>query len=264
VIKGANDAAQKIWDGPGAQLEAEYNQRLDALQSAIAARAAKLHLNYQADNTYRSPEVWANAYRLALYQTPPGVDNAAEHQWIEDQLKQWRDFTKATDDQQQALRQQAAQLKLAPAPKVADLNSRIEDLQHRIDSTESEEEPIKMELQQAQADLGQSQQEEASLDAKYYQELYALPGENIATHLPLAPNGRFSWREMEKDSAEGETEHSYWLFARAIRADGRQFWSMTHFSVRRNTTLPLIIEPSTFVSTKAILRPDLPPEEQEQ
>jgi hypothetical protein len=266
IIKDANDASQKIWDGPGAQIEDEYNTRLDQLQAAIAARAKSLGLTYQPDNTYRSPEVWANAYRLALYQTPPGVDNAKEHAWIEDQLKQWRDFTKSLDDRQKALRDQAAQIKLSPAPKVTDINNQIEDLQHRIDSTISEEDPIKMELQQAQTDLVEAQSAEAGLDAKYYQELYALPEQSITKRLPLRPNGRFSWREMERDSAfaEGEQAHNYWIFARAIRPDGRQYWALSRFTITRHSTLLMVIEPDSFMSTKAILRPDLPPDEQSQ
>jgi hypothetical protein len=266
IIKDANDASQKIWDGPGALIEDEYNTRLDQLQAAIAARAKSLGLNYQPDNTYRSPEVWANAYRLALYQTPPGVDNVKEHAWIEDQLKQWRDFTKTLDDRQKALRDEAAKIKLSPAPKVTDVNNQIEDLQHRIDSTISEEDPIKMELQQAETDLVEAQSAEAGLDAKYYQELYALPEQSITKRLPLRPNGRFSWREMERDSAfaEGEQAHNYWIFARAIRPDGRQYWALSRFTITRHSTLLMVIEPDSFISTKAILRPDLPPDEQSQ
>jgi hypothetical protein len=266
IIKDANDASQKIWDGPGAQIEDEYNTRLDQLQAAIAARAKSLGLNYQPDNTYRSPEVWANAYRLALYQTPPGVDNAKEHQWIEDQLKQWRDYTKTLDDRQKALRDQAAQIKLSPAPKVTDLNNQIDDLQHRIDSTMSEEDPIKLELQQAQTDLADAQSAEAGLDAKYYQELYALPEQSITKRLPLRPNGRFEWPEMERDSAfaEGEQSHNYWIFARAIRPDGRQYWALSRFTINKHSTFLMVIEPDSFISTKSILRPDLPPDEQTQ
>jgi hypothetical protein len=266
IIKDANDASQKIWDGPGADIENEYNTRLDQLQAAIAARAKSLGLTYQPDNSYRSPEVWANAYRLALYQTPPGVDGAKEHLWIEDQLKQWRDYTKSLDDRQKALRDKAAQIKLSPAPKVTDLNNQIEDLQHRIDSTVSEEDPIKQELQQAQTDLVEAQTAEAGLDAKYYQELYALPEQSISTRLPLRPNGRFSWREMESHAAfaEGEQAHNYWIFARAIRPDGRQYWALSRFTITRHSTLLMVIEPDSFISTKAILRPDLPPDEQTQ
>jgi hypothetical protein len=123
-----------------------------------------------------------------------------------------------------------------------------------------------MELQQAQADLLQSQSAEAGLDAKYYQQLYALPEQNITKRLPVAPNGRFTWSEMERDSAfaEGENVHDYWIFARAVRADGRQYWALARFSITRNTTLPLVIEPDAFISTKSILRPDLPADEQQQ
>jgi hypothetical protein len=265
VIKQSHDAAQKVWDGPGAALEDEYQTKLTQLQNAIADRAKSLKLTYTPDNTYQSPEVWANAYRLALYQTPPGVDGTKEHQWIEDQLTAWRAYTKSYDDRKDKLRQQAAQFQNAPSTHVTDVNGRIEDLQHRVDSTEAEEDPLKVELQQAQADLAAAQTAEADLDGKFYQQLYGLPEPNIIKRLPVEPNGRFSWSHLEKDSAfsSAEKNQSYWIFARAVRKDGLQYWVLTHFSIDQNTVLPILIEPSSFISTKAILRPDLPPDQQQ-
>jgi hypothetical protein len=122
-------------------------------------------------------------------------------------------------------------------------------------------------LQQAQTDLVQSQTAEAGLDAKYYQELYALPEQSIIGNkrLALLPNGRFSWRDVEQDAfAEGEQEHTYWIFARAIRADGRQYWALSQFTIKRHSTQLIVIEPDSFISTRSILRPDLPPDEPSQ
>ncbi len=268
VIKQAHDSSQKIWDGPGAALEDEYKTKLSQLQETIAARAKSLNLKYTPDDTYQSPEVWANAYRLALYETPPGVDGTKEHQWIEDQITAWRAFTKSYDDRKEKLRQQAAQLQIAPASQVTDVNDRIEDLQHRVDSTQAEEDPLKTELQQAQADLVAAQTAEASLDGKYYQQLYSLAqsiAKGATKTLPVDTNGRFTWSHLEKDSAfsEGEKNHDFWIFALAVRKDGLQYWVLTHFSVEQNSVLPILIEPSSFVSTKAILRPDLPPDQQQ-
>jgi hypothetical protein len=263
AVKQSRDATQQVWDIEGAKVDDEYASRLSQLQKAIADRAKSLNLKYQPDNTYQSPEVWANAYRLALYQVPAGVDSVKEHQWLGDQMKQWRDFQKTLDDRKEQLREKAAQLKLAPAPKISDLNAKIEDLQQRIDGTTAEEVPLKAELQQAQVDLAAAQASVAGLDDKYYKQLNSLPQENITKHIPLAGNGRFTW--VEDDSfAEGEKERHYWIFSRATRADGRQYWALHHFSIALNQTVELIIEPAGFVSTKAILRPDLTREEQEQ
>ena len=266
AVQKARDAAQQIWDGPGAQLESEYNARLDQLQKAIADRAKALNLKYQPDDSYRSPEVWANAYRLALYEVPSGVDSAKEHQWLEGQIKQWRDFTKSLDDRQKQLREQAAQIQLSPTQKVTELNTKIEELQQRIEGTLAEEEPIKTELQQAQTDLTQVQAVEAGLDDKFYRQLYALPSGSITDRLPLSPNGRFNWYHVEKNKpfAEGENFHHYLLFTRATRPDGRQYWALLHLSVAKNDPLVVTVEPTDFISTKAILRPDLPPDEQQQ
>ena len=266
VIKQAHDAAQKVWDGPGAELEDQYKSKLAQLGESIASRARTLNLKYAPDPTYQSPEVWANAYRLSLYQTPPGVDGVKEHQWIEDQIKAWRAYTQVYDASKEKLRLQAAQIQLSPSAQVADVNGKIIDLQHRIDSTEAEEEPLKTELQRAQTDLAAAQATEASLDDKYYQQLYALPESSITKRLPLMQNGRFTWPRMENDSAFSQSDrtHSYWIFARAIRQDGRQYWVLDHFSISQNSVVAVLIEPTSFLSTKAILRPDLSPEEQQK
>jgi hypothetical protein len=263
VVKQSREATQQIWDGEGAQIDAEYTSRFNDLQKAFSDRAKSLKLNYQPDPAYPSPEVWANAYRLALYEVPAGVDSVKEHQWVADQMKQWRDFLKTLDDRKEQLREKAAQLKLEPAPKIADLNSKIEDLQARSDATEAEEVPLKAELQQAQVDLAQAQAADAGLDDKYYKQLYSLPAEAVIKHIPLATNGRFTWVDDDVFS-EGENEHHYWIFARATRADGRQYWALHHVSIGKNQTFEIYLEPNGFLSTKAILRPNLTPEEQDQ
>jgi len=266
VVKQARDEAQQLWDGPGTQLDDDYNARQSELQNAIVNRAKSLNLKYAPDPTYNAPEVWANAYRLALYEVPAGVDAGKEYQWLNDQMKAWRDFVKAQDDKREQLREQAAQIKMSPATKLNDLNAKIEELQHRIDSTQSEEDPLKPELQTAQADLAETQTTEAGLDAKYYKQLSALPGSSITKRLPLEPNGRFTWANVENDSpfADGENEHHYWIFSRATRADGREYWALGRFTIEKNHTLGLLIEPDSFVSTKAMLRPELSPDEQAQ
>ncbi|MCE0485083.1 MAG: hypothetical protein LV479_12710 [Methylacidiphilales bacterium] len=267
IVKQARDATQQLWDGPGADLDNEYNDRLDQLGQAIADRAKSLNLNYQPDETYHSPEVWANAYRLALYGITGKVDGAKELQWLGDQMKQWRDYQKSIDDKKEALREKAAQLKLDPAPKITDLNNKIEDLQHHIDSTLAEEEPLKAELQQAQTDLATAQANEAGLDDKYYKQLYALPEGNITDRLSLRNNGRFTWNDLERNKPflEGESVHYYWIFARATRmSDNRQYWALGRIGLRKNENLQMVIEPDGFVSTKSILRPDLSPDEQAQ
>jgi hypothetical protein len=267
LVKQARDASQQIWDGPGAELEADYQSKLAGLNQAIAQRAAANHLQYSPDPNYFSPEVWANAYRLALYQVPAGVDTVMERLWLDDQMKNWHDFTKSMDQKQNDLREQATQLKMAPASKIADLKTQVDDLQTRIDGTIAEEEPLKAELEQAQADLTAVQTKEAALDAKPLEKLDALPESNITKRLPLTSNGRFSWREVEKESKydQDEKAHVYWIFARAYRSpDGRQYWALHRFTVEKNTTVEIMIEPDSFISTKAILRPDLSPDEQAQ
>ncbi len=72
TVKQARDATQQVWDVDGAAIDNEYTSRFNQLQQTIAGRAKSLNLKYQPDPAYPSPEVWANAYRLALYQVPAG------------------------------------------------------------------------------------------------------------------------------------------------------------------------------------------------
>jgi predicted nucleic acid-binding Zn-ribbon protein len=267
VIKKAKDAAQQLWSGPGAQIDQDYDAREQALSQAIADRAKALKLDYEPDPNFNSPEVWANAYRLALYQVPKGVDSSKELLWLGDEMKQWRDFTKSTDDRKEKLREQVAAVKLSPVDTVTELQTQVDDLQHRIDSATSEETPIKTELEQAQSDLAQAESKEDSLDPTFYAQLDSLPESKIVNRLPLSVTGRFSWRNVEKDHpfSEGVTAQSFWLFTRAVRSsDGRQYWALNRITVDQDSTYEVVIEPEAFISTKAILRPDLSPEEQQQ
>lgn len=263
VVKKSRDETQAVWDGEGASIDDEYQSKMSALKQAIADRAKSLGLKYEPADTFQSPEVWANAYRLSLYEVPKGVDSNKEYQWLGEQMKTWRALQKSLDARKEALREKAAEIKTHPGPKIADLSAKIEDLQARIDTTTNEEVPLKAEMQQAQADLAQAQAADANLDDKYYKQLYSLPGGSITKHITLAPNGRFTWID-DNNFLEGEKEHRYLIFSRATRSDGRQYWSLHRFAIAKNQLVELIFEPGGFQSTKAILRPNLSPEEQEE
>jgi len=194
---------------------------------------------------------------------PTGVDSVKEHAWLGDQMKAWRDYEKSLDDRKEQLREKAAQIKLGPAPKIADLNAKIDDLQQRSDATAAEEVPLKGELQQAEADLTAAQAADAGLDDKYYKQLDSLPAEAIVKRIPLRPNGRFTWVD-DNVFVEGDNEHNYYIFARATRPDGRQYWVLGQFGIKQFYVRPLLMDPTSFVSTKAILRPDLSPDDQQQ
>jgi hypothetical protein len=263
IGKQSREATQKIWDEEGGAIDAEYTSRLNQLQRAIADRAKSLNLKYQPDPAFPSPEVWANAYRLALYDVPASVDGVKEHQWLSDQMKLWRDFLKTLDDRKSQLRDKAAAITTAIGPKVSDAQAKMDSAKQRIDATTAEEVPLKAELQQAQTDLAAAQTAEQGLDEKYYKQLDALPATVVTKHIPVEPNGRFSWLD-DDIFAEGEKEHNYWIFSCATRSDGRQYWSLAHFRIHKNDKVCLLIDPESFVSTKAILRPNLSPEEQDQ
>ena len=75
-----------------------------------ATRARPIALQYQPDPNFFSPEVWANAYRLALYEVPEGRRHGQGTDVARSaQMKDWHDFTKSMDlKQQNELREQAS------------------------------------------------------------------------------------------------------------------------------------------------------------
>ncbi len=146
------------------------------------------------------------------------------------------------------------------------MNGKIDDLQHRIESTQAEEDPLKTSCSRPRPTWSRPRAPNRTSTASITSSFPICPQSSITKRLPLQPDGRFSWPHLEKDNAfsEGERSHAFWIFARAIRPDGRQYWTLAHFSIKQNSILPMLIAPGSFVSTKAILRPDLSPEEQQQ
>ena len=118
-------------------------------------------------------------------------------------------------------------------------------------------------VEQAQSDLSEANAAITRLDDKYYKQLANLPEANRIERIPLDENGRFTWVE-EMPFPEGVSEQHHGLFARAIRADGRESWALCEIHLTKDQTSYFNIVPKDFISMKAILHPDLSPEERER
>jgi len=118
------------------------------------------------------------------------------------------------------------------------------------------------EQQQAQADLVQTLGIEAQLDEKYYKQLYSLPEGSVMKRIPINADGNFDWKN-DTLLADSEKQPDCLIFVRATRTDGRQYWALCPFNISKDKKLGLNISPKDFISTKTILRPDLPPSERE-
>jgi hypothetical protein len=124
--------------------------------------------------------------------------------------------------------------------------------------------PILHEQEQDQEDINTVETTLVGYEPKYMQELSGVPAQYILKKLLIQPDGRFEWQHEDKDQkfAEGEKFHRHWLFFRAIRnSDGREFWSLVQVIVEKNETLQVAVLPGSFQDLRALLRPDLQPNE---
>ncbi len=250
IAKGQEDA-QKVWQSNGNSMESEYNQKLQEFENKIKERATQLGLDYQYDPSIRSPEVWVNAFRLALYNPPKAVKTADERAWVEGELKEWTDYEKSQDDKRQALKAQVDTIHKTIAPKVAETDDRVSHLQARIASTEEEATPLRTELE---AVTGQVADAKSLVDAetkKYFGQLYEIPTHNVLDKLPLEPEGRWEMTHLEQNPKyQPGGKYLMWI---TLKKDGQDYWALVPFSPVQDSLLKILISDKAFVRTGSLL-----------
>ncbi len=158
VISKSQADAAKIWDDNAKPMSDEHDKRLQALQNKILDRAKQLGLDFQIDSTVQSPEVWVNAFRLALYSPPKGVKTVDERIWAEDQLKEWTDFETAQEQRRQTLKGQVEEIHKSTGPKISEINDRVDHLQVRVAEAGEEVKPLREEMEMVTGQLSEAQE----------------------------------------------------------------------------------------------------------
>ena len=189
--------SQKVWTDAGAVLESEYTSKLNSLKGMIQRRAAELHLPYEPTTEFESPEIWVNAYRLALYDAPDNIDAGKERMWVEARLNEWKTYEADWNKRQADLKKEVERIQATPKDKIEDVNRRVARLNLRIEETEAEMAPIQNELDGNQKMLDQLAEQDRALDRPYYEMLLSTPDKNKLYTLHVdKPTGQFSWRDI--------------------------------------------------------------------
>lgn len=257
ALAEANVSSNKIWAGQGAALDDEYTAKKEEIHQRIIARADQIKIKYVENSDVRDPEVWVNAFRLALYDAPKGINPTAEREWAESQLVEWKKFVTTYQQRVADLKKQVDDIQTSPKGRIAEINTRVEDLNQRVKETETEIEPIRSELRSAQAALDKFKADQLGLEAPFYKQVLEAPEGAILQKIDFDPQtNRFSWREINRDGqyqpAEGQVGN-YYLWVSLLSADNQEYWSFVPFTIRPFRTTQIIIQPGAIVSVRNVL-----------
>jgi len=257
VLKEARIQAEQIWEGPGKILDEQYQSKLEETKDRIQRRADQLKLNYKPSDEFDSPEVWVNAFRLALYDAPTGVNAGQERLWAESVLREWKEYNDEWRKELAELKTQVQEIQTKPRDQITDIRRNIADLKARIARTEEEIRPLQSEIGGNQARLQEKRELEASLEEpKYKQVLQAANPQMILKAMTLDPEtGRFEWNNIQADPRFEPGKYLLWV--RATR-EGEEYWAFANFEILQDTTVQLIIDQTRLQSVRQALRNSSP------
>jgi hypothetical protein len=251
LVSEAQKNARKIWETEGVALDNEFDNALQDFSKILQDRAKSLKLNYVHNEEYKSPEVWVNAFRLALYDAPKGVSTGLEREWAEKNLAEWRGFEAGINTRRQALKAKADKFRGEVGPNIEKYTDRIAELRIRVAETEAEIGPLREELAMHQRDLDAVKASEAALDGPYYEQMLRIPLGNVLHKLPLDKNGKFLWTHLEKNPAYPPGNYLFW--ARAKR-NGEEHWAVIPFTIQAYTLSEVLVYDGMFVPVRKYLR----------
>ncbi|MEZ0298775.1 MAG: hypothetical protein ACAI35_20185 [Candidatus Methylacidiphilales bacterium] len=247
---------KEIWDGPGNNLSDQYNRNQTALRQEIEARARALNLaNFKGTQEYPLPDVWINAFSVALYDAPKSINVAQEKEWAQKKLKEWHDYVDSYNKQTADFTDRMKEIESVVGPKAAEVNQQTEELTAKIKETNQTIGPLKDEMAKVEVDLQADRSEEASLDQRFLIELADIPKRKQKRTVPLVDN-RFSLRHLERKETGRANEWepgTYWAFVR-IRVASEEYWAMGTISVDEYRARQIIVPPSAFEPILQILK----------
>jgi hypothetical protein len=249
-IESGKQFQKKIWETEGAMIEKDYDRGLDLFEKSVQERVTGLQLKWEPGDI-RSPEVWANAFRLSLYDAPKTVKNAVEREWIEKELQKWREFEKASEAKKEAIRERIDENQTKVNEKVIALKDRAQLLEIKVGEAQQELAPLKTELSRAESDLKESQDEEKGFLESYYKQIMELPDKNIRMTVDLRADQTFSWRAIHLNKAFPPGK--YLMFIKAKKGD-EDYWTLVQFPIIDFTKTEIEITQSAFVPVESYLK----------
>lgn len=256
-LNEARTASEEIWNGPGVQLDSEYAQKKEEFHKKILDRASKLAINYIDNNDFKDPEVWVNAFRLALYDSPKGINAATERAWAENELADWKKYVATYQQTLTDLKHKVEGIQTSPQGRIGEITKRIDDLKTQVADAQAEIEPIQKELQNNQEALNKLLEKQAGLEAPFYKQVVEAPEGGVLVKLGFdSSTNRFNWREINHDPQyqpkEGEPSH-YFLWVSAFSPKGQEYWSFQSIDLYYFGTTQVIIQPTALISVRDLI-----------
>ncbi len=241
---------KRIWETEGMIVEKEYERQLDLFKSGVQERVKGLQIKWEPGDL-RSPEVWANAFRLGLYDAPKGVKNSVEREWIEKELQKWREFETKWETGKENIRDRIDQYQAKINDKVVTLKERAQVLETKTIEANQELAPLREELASAEGDLKESQAEESNFLDYYYKQILELPEKNVRAMIDLRADNTFYWGKIHENKAF--PAGNYLLFVRGKKGD-EDYWTMIEFPLIEFHKTDIEITQSAFISIADYLK----------
>lgn len=251
ILEGAQKSLEKLWREDADNLDAEYERKKDGFNQEIAAKAKKLNLaQYAPSDELDAPEIAVNAFRLALYSAPDGVDTAKERAWAEERLKSWRKFEEDWSERQLKIKQEADTLRQTVQPEIDEVKGRVVVRQEEIAAIEAEIDEFGKEVARHEEKKKDSQEELGAVMQPFYQDLLKAPNDYVLTKWPVEKLGLVDIRNLDRDPNFPPGE--YRILVRG-KKKGADYWALKTFTVKKYKTTQVILEDTDFVPVKSLL-----------
>jgi hypothetical protein len=252
VISENEEKERRIWEGEGVALERRRKAKLAELERVIRSRAEGLHLALELrQDAPKDPEVWVNAFRLALYRAPAGVQVTQERQWAEGILEDWHKFQAAHQKEKEALAARLEQTRTGIRDRVSAALSRIRELERRIRETEEECKPVEREREADAISLEEARARRTSVHGSYAQSMLRIPERYVIGQLFRTGDGRYRWVGWDQDPRSAIRHWYLWVKT----GKGRQeYWALVRLPLERFTKVVLVFKPESFLPVSELLQ----------
>lgn len=251
ILESSQKSLEKLWREDADNLDAEYDQKKDAFNQEIAARAKKLNLaQYAPSEELDAPEIAVNAFRLALYSAPDGVDTGKEREWAEGRLKSWRKFEEDWSERQLKIKQEADALRQTVQPEIDEVKGRVLVRKEEIAAIEAEIDEFGKEVARHEEKKKDIQEQLGAVVQPFYQDLLKAPNDYVLTKWPVEKLGLVDIRNLDRDPNFPPGE--YRILVRA-KKKGADYWALKTFTVKKYKTSQVVLEDGDFVPVKSLL-----------
>ncbi|CAF0689897.1 coiled-coil domain-containing protein [Candidatus Methylacidithermus pantelleriae] len=252
LVEENEKKSQEIWERKGLTLERKRKQKLLALEQLIESRAQSLHLSLKLRaDAPKDPEVWVNAFRLALYDAPRDIPVGKERKWAEALLEDWHRSEEEYQKEKASVGKELERLRVAIRERAASYLARLRELDRRIHEAEEEKKPIETERQAGTVALDASKGRKDSIQDNYALTIRNIPKRYVVGELSRGADGRYHWIGWDQDP---KSAIRHWYLWACTEKDREQYWSLVQLPLERFTKVVLVLRPESFVRVRDLLQ----------